>query len=71
MQLAIIHPLRRHRADRRQSHLRPVVSPADARARRCASPQDEALYRCGCGYAFKAEVSTSVGCPHCGTGQAW
>ena len=23
------------------------------------------------GYAFKAEVSTSVGCPHCGTSQAW
>jgi len=49
----------------------PTVSNADARARRSGGPQDKALYRCGCGYAFKAEVSTSVGCPHCGTRQAW
>ena len=48
-----------------------TVSDADARARRSGGPQDKALYRCGCGYAFKAEVSTSVGCPHCGTHQAW
>jgi len=48
-----------------------TVSDADARARRSGGPQDKALYSCGCGYAFKAEVSTSVGCPHCGTHQAW
>jgi len=24
-----------------------------------------------CGYAFKAAVTTSVDCPHCGTQQAW
>jgi hypothetical protein len=41
------------------------------RAKRSGGPEDTALYSCHCGYAFKAEVSTSVGCPHCGTGQAW
>ncbi len=63
--------LRRDRAARRLDRVRPVVSAAQARARRSGGPQDRALYRCGCGYAFKAEVSTSVGCPHCGTAQAW
>jgi hypothetical protein len=42
-----------------------------ARAKRSGGPEDRALYSCACGYAFKAEVSTTVGCPHCGTGQAW
>jgi hypothetical protein len=42
-----------------------------ARAKRSGGPEDRALYSCSCGYAFKAEVSTSVGCPHCGTSQAW
>ena len=42
-----------------------------ARAKRSGGPEDRALYSCGCGYAFKADVSTSVGCPHCGTSQAW
>jgi hypothetical protein len=41
------------------------------RAQRTPPPEDRALYRCECGYAFKAEVTTSVGCPHCGTDQAW
>ena len=40
-------------------------------AQRTPAPEDQALYRCECGYAFKAEVTTSVGCPHCGTSQAW
>jgi hypothetical protein len=44
---------------------------ATASARRAGGPQDRALYACACGYAFKASVSTSVGCPHCGTRQAW
>ena len=35
------------------------------------APEDHALYSCGCGYVFKADVSTTVECPHCGTGQAW
>jgi hypothetical protein len=34
-------------------------------------PQDEATYRCGCGYVFGAAVSTSVACPYCGDAQAW
>ncbi len=59
------------RPKQRQANSRQVVSAAQARARRSGGPQDRALYRCGCGYAFKAEVSTSVGCPHCGTAQAW
>ena len=42
-----------------------------ARAKRSGGPEDRALYSCHCGHAFKAEVSTSVGCPHCGTSQAW
>ena len=42
-----------------------------ARAKRSGGPEDRALYSCHCGFAFKAEVSTSVGCPHCGTHQAW
>ena len=33
--------------------------------------QDSALYNCACGYIFKAQVSTEVGCPHCGSAQAW
>jgi hypothetical protein len=40
-------------------------------ARRAGGPQDHALYSCMCGYVFKAAVSTSVECPHCGTEQAW
>jgi hypothetical protein len=34
-------------------------------------PQDHALYHCQCGFMFEASVSTSVDCPHCGSGQAW
>jgi DNA-directed RNA polymerase subunit RPC12/RpoP len=40
-------------------------------ARRGGGPEDQALYSCMCGFAFTAEVTTSVGCPHCGTQQAW
>ena len=40
-------------------------------ARRAGGPEDRALYSCLCGFAFKADVTTSVGCPHCGTEQAW
>lgn len=47
--------------------------PAEAasRDRRADGPEDRALYHCQCGYAFQAAVSTSVGCPHCGSAQAW
>lgn len=64
----------RLRRDRRDSHAgraRHTVLQALARAKRSGGPEDKALYSCSCGYAFKAEVSTSVGCPHCGTSQAW
>jgi hypothetical protein len=64
----------RTRRDRRDSHgnrARHTVLQALARAKRSGGPEDRALYSCSCGYAFKAEVSTSVGCPHCGTSQAW
>ncbi len=40
-------------------------------ARRGVACDDKAFYACGCGYAFTANVSTTVGCPHCGTEQAW
>lgn len=58
------------------------VAPAPAAVKRFddASPgrrrlhgptQDTATYHCHCGFVFEAAVSTSVGCPHCGGGQAW
>jgi hypothetical protein len=48
-----------------------VDHPAERRHRASVSPEDTALYTCGCGVAFQAPVSTSVACPHCGSGQAW
>jgi hypothetical protein len=50
---------------------RASVLHSQARSKRSGGPQDRALYRCGCGYVFRASVSTTVGCPHCGTTQAW
>ena len=72
MQLTASLPtrLRRHRHDGRPRG-RSAVLRTLARAKRSGGPEDHALYACSCGYAFKAEVSTSVGCPHCGTSQAW
>ena len=45
--------------------------PAERRHRACVTPEDSALYTCGCGVQFRAPVSTSVACPSCGAGQAW
>jgi hypothetical protein len=42
-----------------------------SRERDAGGPDDRALYHCHCGYVFKAAVSTTVGCPHCGTAQVW
>jgi hypothetical protein len=73
MQLTAALPSLRRR-DRRDSHSgrsRHSVLQTLARAKRSGGPEDVALYSCSCGYAFKAPVSTSVGCPHCGTSQAW
>jgi hypothetical protein len=64
------HRLRRDGHDGR-SRARNAVLLTLARAKRSGGPEDHALYTCHCGFAFKAEVSTSVGCPHCGTHQAW
>jgi hypothetical protein len=41
------------------------------RRREAGGMQDEAVYTCECGFVFHAPVSTSVGCPHCGSAQAW
>jgi hypothetical protein len=49
----------------------PAAAPSTVSARRGGGPQDRALYACSCGFVFQASVSTSVGCPHCGTRQAW
>jgi hypothetical protein len=62
---------RRDRHDGRPRRPRAAVLQTLARAKRSGGPEDRALYSCHCGYAFTAEVSTSVGCPQCGTGQAW
>ena len=72
-----MHLTTRNPKRRRPRHARPVESPAPAEpqevraARRAGGPEDRALYACMCGFAFKAAVTTSVGCPHCGTEQAW
>jgi hypothetical protein len=71
---------RRRPAARRRRPTQAGVAPASApaavltalaRARRSGGPVDRALYRCGCGNAFTASVSTTVGCPSCGETQAW
>jgi hypothetical protein len=61
---------------RRQRPARPAASPpptslARERNKRANVSEDTATYSCGCGYVFTAPVSTTVGCPHCGAGQAW
>ena len=43
----------------------------ERRMRESGGPDDRAMYTCSCGYVFDADVTTSVTCPHCGTGQAW
>jgi rubrerythrin len=45
--------------------------PAVQRAQEAGGPVDHASYTCHCGYLFRAAVSTTVVCPHCGAGQAW
>jgi hypothetical protein len=49
----------------------PRTNHVQARAQRSGGPEDRALYSCSCGCAFKAPVTTTVGCPHCGLTQAW
>jgi hypothetical protein len=73
MQLTTRLPKRRSTRPTRRNATGPV-SPEAAEtrdARRGGGPEDRALYSCMCGFAFKAKVTTSVDCPHCGTEQAW
>jgi len=49
----------------------PELDLAAQRVREAGGPIDLASYACACGCLFTAPVSTSVKCPHCGTGQAW
>ena len=76
MQLTTRLPKRRG-SSRPSRTARPASRPATLEtaerrdARRGGGPEDTALYSCACGFAFKASVTTSVGCPHCGTEQAW
>jgi hypothetical protein len=49
----------------------PTQSPSQRRRREAGAPTDAAMYTCDCGFVFKALVSTSVDCPHCGGAQAW
>jgi hypothetical protein len=67
---------RRHRARAATPAFLPApppraCDPAVARVREAGGPVDQASYTCDCGYLFRATVSTSVTCPHCGSGQAW
>jgi hypothetical protein len=64
-------PLRRGVA--RPECVPPEAEPLEpeARVREAGGPEDRARYTCACGMVFTASVSTSVACPHCGTGQAW
>ena len=80
MQLSAILPSTKQRASRqaRRRSLPLPIRPAAVTGQRPAprdmrgdGPEDRALYRCGCGYQFTARVTASVGCPHCGTTQAW
>jgi hypothetical protein len=50
----------------------PKTTPSPTRDQaRVGPPQDRATYNCSCGYIFVSDVTTSVGCPHCGTELAW
>ena len=56
---------------RRATRVRVTVATSTRDQARVGPPQDRATYNCCCGYIFKAEVTTSVGCPHCGSELAW
>jgi hypothetical protein len=86
MRPKLLHPTRqrsherRERRNPRRAQVSPppvalaatrACDPAVARVREAGGPIDNASYSCGCGYVFRASVSTTVSCPHCGAGQAW
>jgi hypothetical protein len=60
-----------HTAGRAAPAPEPAPPAPEDRVREAGGPEDVALYNCQCGLVFEASVSTSVSCPHCGTGQAW
>jgi hypothetical protein len=64
-----------HRNGNGNGSVPPAASDAVAASapnrRQGGQSQDQALYKCGCGYGFEALVSTTVDCPRCGTTQAW
>jgi hypothetical protein len=62
---------RRRRARGAEAASSRGCDPAVERAREAGGPIDQASYTCHCGCLFSASVSTSVVCPHCGSGQAW
>ena len=64
-------PFRRTRPAAPSTERREHVPTRTQAARRGAGCDDKAFYACSCGYAFTAAVSTTVGCPHCGSTQAW
>jgi hypothetical protein len=72
-----VQPRRTRQTDHRRPPAvsEPSAEPDDLaderRLRQSGGPHDRATYACTCGYVFDAAVSTSVACPHCGTGQAW
>jgi hypothetical protein len=49
----------------------PRAGADELRARHSGGPQDQALYACGCGCSFAADVSASVRCPRCSEFLAW
>ena len=70
-------PLRR-RTRRAETVGTPAPAPETAsaptpeqRARAAGGPEDRALYTCGCGAAFRADVQVDVPCPACGAAQSW
>jgi hypothetical protein len=80
MQVRLAPTALRHRAGRRSGRHHPRPTPRAevpeaardaARHRRAGGPEDRALYRCGCGQLFEADVTASVDCPSCGQAQAW
>lgn len=49
----------------------PVKRSPEQRIRAAGGPEDRALYNCGCGAAFRADVCVDVPCPACGALQTW
>jgi hypothetical protein len=61
---------KRRRVVRRAAAPKPAPTPSSDQAR-VGPPQDRATYNCSRGYIFQADVTTSVGCPHCRSELAW